>query len=648
MDTDTESSPHASGQTPPARVGSQTPIAGKIVPEGTSPTTMARRFGLFPKYAAALMALVGGALITSGLIEMALSYRATVEATGELQRSEVRTAAVRIEQYLGSIRSQVDDVSSLPWDRGLLGSSDRRDEFQRLLKLVPAISQLTLVGADGRERIRVSRVQLDEIDGMRDARGNANVEEARRHGIFFSPTYFRQGSEPNLTLATVDRQGDGSVTLAELNLRFVGDVVRQIRVGRGGNVYVVDSANHLVAHPDASLVMRKNDLSAYEPLQRLRAVSGTGVMGMIEAIGLDGGPVMLSSASIPLAGWLVVVEQPQAEVLAPLYATMTRTALLMVAGLLAAMLVAFGLARRLSRPIVQVQRGARRLADGDLSTRIKVKTGDEVEALASEFNRMADQLQDYTTGLERKVAEKTAELESANRHKSEFLANMSHELRTPLNAVIGFSDVLKEKMFGELNEKQMEYVGDIHSSGQHLLSLINDILDLSKIEAGRMELDPHAFDVGAALENCRTLIRERARGRGLRLTFGVPAELGLWSGDERKFKQIVLNLLSNAVKFTPRGGEVRLGARLDPESLVISVSDTGPGIAPEDHEAIFDSFRQLKQGADARHEGTGLGLTLTKRLVELHGGAIRVESAKGKGATFVVHFPRARVAVVHE
>jgi signal transduction histidine kinase len=253
----------------------------------------------------------------------------------------------------------------------------------------------------------------------------------------------------------------------------------------------------------------------------------------------------------------VVAEQPRSEVLEPLYARLVRSAVLLLAGLLLAIAASRILARRLAQPILRVRRGAERIAGGDLSTRIDVRTGDEIEALAREFNVMADQLQGYTTGLEQRVAEKTAELELANRHKNEFLANMSHELRTPLNAVIGFSDALQDGMFGPLNAKQREYVGDINASGQHLLSLINDILDLAKIEAGRMELDVRRFDVAAALENCRTLIRERAHRQGLTLDFEVAQELGTWKADERKFKQIVLNLLTNAVKFTPAGGRVR-------------------------------------------------------------------------------------------
>jgi signal transduction histidine kinase len=317
-----------------------------------------------------------------------------------------------------------------------------------------------------------------------------------------------------------------------------------------------------------------------------------------------------------------------------------RSAVLTLAGLLLAIAASRSLARRLARPILRLRRGAERIAGGDLATRIDVRTGDEVEALARQFNVMADQLEDYTTGLQQKVAEKTQELELANRHKSEFLANMSHELRTPLNAVIGFSEALKERMFGDLNPKQMEYVQDIHASGQHLLSLINDILDLSKIEAGRMELDVRRFDVASALENCRTLIRERALRQGLALEFRVEEGLGTWKADERKFKQIVLNLLTNAVKFTPAGGKVQVRAANGGDWLEVIVADTGPGIAPSDHQVIFEEFRQLRAEGESKNEGTGLGLALTRRLVQLHGGEILLDSAVGHGATFIVRLPR--------
>jgi len=237
------------------------------------------------------------------------------------------------------------------------------------------------------------------------------------------------------------------------------------------------------------------------------------------------------------------------------------------------------------------------------------------------------------------IQAKSRELELANKHKSEFLANMSHELRTPLNAIIGFSEVLSEKMFGEVNDKQLEYLLDIHTSGHHLLSLINDILDLSKIEAGRMELDLATTNLPMLLDNCTTLVRERANRQGLVLALEVEDGLGDWVADIRKLKQVVINLLSNAVKFTPAGGKVTLRARRLENAVEIAVVDTGVGIAADQQALVFEEFRQAGGEYLRKSEGTGLGLSLAKRFVELHGGTMRVESEPGRGSTFAFILP---------
>jgi len=249
-------------------------------------------------------------------------------------------------------------------------------------------------------------------------------------------------------------------------------------------------------------------------------------------------------------------------------------------------------------------------------------------AIAIENIRLIDELR-----------QKSAELEVASRHKSEFLANMSHELRTPLNAIIGFSEVLQEKMFGELTDKQDEYVGDILGSGRHLLSLINDILDLSKIEAGRMELELAEFPLAPAIDNALALIKERAQRHGVALACEIDPGIDQIHADERKFKQVLLNLLSNAVKFTPEGGSVNVRAKKNGAWLEIAVSDTGAGIAPEDQAAVFEEFKQVGNDRARRAEGTGLGLPLTRRIVELHGGEMRLESVLGKGSTFSFTLP---------
>jgi signal transduction histidine kinase len=279
-------------------------------------------------------------------------------------------------------------------------------------------------------------------------------------------------------------------------------------------------------------------------------------------------------------------------------------------------------------PVQQMEARLEQIAAGDFTQEIRVSNRDELGVLAANLNRVSAEL-----------GQLYAQLEAANRHKSEFLANMSHELRTPLNAVIGFSEVLQEKMFGDLNDKQAEYVRDILSSGRHLLSLINDILDLSKVEAGRMELELAPFHLPSTLEATLILLRERATRHGITLGLKVDDRLDELVADERKVRQVVLNLLSNAVKFTSEGGQVEVRAVLEDSLVRVSVSDTGAGIALEDQVRVFEAFSQVGTDDARKHEGTGLGLTLTRRFVELHGGEISVESAVGKGSTFAFTLP---------
>jgi signal transduction histidine kinase len=241
-------------------------------------------------------------------------------------------------------------------------------------------------------------------------------------------------------------------------------------------------------------------------------------------------------------------------------------------------------------------------------------------------NQMSDELQRLY-----------GELESASRHKSDFLATMSHELRTPLNAIIGFSEVLQEQMFGELNERQLAYVEDVLEAGRHLLSLINDVLDLAKIEAGRMELELSRVAIPDVLRSAVSMHSERASLGGIELTLMTEPEEITITADERRLRQVVFNLISNAVKFTPRDGRIDVSARLDDGEVEIAVADTGPGISAEEFETIFEEFEQTSDGKQA--EGTGLGLPLSRKLVELHGGRLWVESEVDHGSTFRFTLP---------
>jgi len=320
----------------------------------------------------------------------------------------------------------------------------------------------------------------------------------------------------------------------------------------------------------------------------------------------------------------------------------------------------YAISRGITRPIIRLTDQTKRIANGFLDQVIPVESRDEIGQLAADFNEMAqalkmnigekerllEELRDLNRTLEERIRQRTAEIEAINeqlqeatRHKSEFLANMSHELRTPLNAIIGFSEVLLDRMVGDINPKQEEYLQDVISSGRHLLSLINDILDLSKVEAGRMELEQTTFDLPTLLEDILKLVRERATRHGIQLSLDVDDRVGDFTADERRVKEILLNLLSNAIKFTPDGGKISLRARLNGEFVFISVNDTGVGIAPEDQELIFEEFRQVGGEKARKTEGTGLGLTLTKKFVELHGGSIWVQSELGRGSTFTFKLP---------
>ncbi len=955
---------------------------------------------LFLKYVVLFVTLVSGALVTSGLVEIYFSYQENKTALARVQREKAQAAAAKIEQFIKEIERQIAWTTQAQWGARAAALDQRRFDYLRLLRQSPAVTEISQLDSSGREQLRVSRLAMDVVGSQADFSGEPKFLEAKSGKTYFSPVYFRKESEPYMTLAMARSGEDPGVTVAEVNLKFIWEVVSQIKVGKAGQAYVADSLGHLIAHPDISLVLQKTDLSALPYVQAIRSASPKPAADRDEATiarDFQGKQVLTAYAPITPLGWLVFVDLPLEEALAPIYSSALRTVVLLLVGIALSVLASLFLARKMVTPIQTLQRGAARIGAGDLRHRLEVRTGDEIEALAEQFNSMTAQLQESYANLEQKVEARTRELsealeqqtatseilriisssptdlqpvmdavaenaarlceaedalilrvegntlrvvahygpvptagtetegfeftrgslsgrsiidretihvhdlsveseeefpvgvrlarqaghrttlatpllresvpigaillrrcqvlpftpkqidllktfadqaviaienvrlfqelqartrdlarsveelkalgevgqavsstldlqtvlstivsratqlsgmdagaiyeydearqvfelratenleekivamllatpirlgegatgrmavarepiqipdietesyqspvraallqagyrallavpflredhliggltvnrkapgefppeviellktfatqsalaiqnarlfreiddksrqlEVANRHKSEFLANMSHELRTPLNAIIGFSEVLIERMFGDLNEKQIEYLEDILSSGRHLHSLINDILDLSKIEAGRMELELVPFNLPLALENALTLVRERAGRHGITLDLVVDPRLGDFVGDERKIKQILLNLLSNAVKFTPEGGRVSIKAIPADGSVEISISDTGIGIAPEDQEAIFEEFRQVGSDYTRKREGTGLGLTLARKFVEMHGGKIWVKSEVGKGSSFTFTLP---------
>jgi signal transduction histidine kinase len=567
-------------------------------------------------------------MLALGGTEMLFGYRAALHQAQADQARAATEIAHSLRLRLASIERQLAALAVLPWERAdWMGLAERRQEFHRLLLLEPGLVELRLVAADGRHRLRVSRRDPDTLEA-----GTPYAAAAQPRVEAFKPTFRygavtrSEGYEPRLemTMTVSDRGGDR--TEAVIGLRALAREMRQVLETPGQTAYATAPDHHIVLHADPALMLSQ------------RAAPVADAQG--RASSLDGHLALLGEAPVEGLDWRIVVERPLDAAQAQVWRTLGRTAALALIGLAVAVLASMLLARRMTQPIAALQAAALRFGNGDFAARIQLHTHDELEDLATQFNRMAASLQASVNDLEERIAARTLDLQRANRHKSEFLANMSHELRTPLNAILGFADVLHEGMAGPLNREQHEYVADIHASGLHLLALINDVLDLSKIEAGQLALERSEFFVPDVVAAALSLVRQRCLHKHIALTAELAPGLANWVADERRFKQMLLNLLGNAVKFTPAGGAIAVRAGLDAAlGLWVEVQDSGVGIAPADHATVFEEFRQVGGDSAGRAEGTGLGLALVRRLVEQHGGRVTLHSELGAGALFRFNLP---------
>jgi signal transduction histidine kinase len=773
------------------------------------------RGGLFRKYIVLFVAVVCAALLSSGLLEIYFSYQELKTSLIRLQREQADAAAAKLGQFIGEIQNQLGWTTQLPWSPGSV--EQRRFDALRLLRQVPAITELALLDGSGREQLHVSRLAMDVISSNIDHSEEPPFTEAMAHKVYYGPVYFRRESEPYMTLALAGTRRENGVAVAEVNLKLIWDVVSQIKVGEHGDAYVVDAHGRLIAHPDISLVLRNTDTSK---LAQVSAALNAAADPQIEPVqvgdDLQGRKVLTAYAVVAPLGWFVFVELPVAEAYAPIYGSIARSIVLLVAALVLACLAGLFLARRMVGPIRTLQLGAARVGSGDLKQRISIKTGDELELLADQFNDMGARLEESYADLERKVESRTRELaqsvkelralgevsqavnstldlttllativakavqlsdteagaiyvydeereefrlrathgmsatlidaiageridlkdttigvaalhrapvqlsdlndaprtaiqeailnagfrallvvpllrpehivgalvirrrapgsfakvtidlletfasqsvlaiqnarlfseieekgrqlEMASQHKSQFLANMSHELRTPLNAILGYTELMLDQIYGAVPERMRGVLDRIQSNGRHLLGLINDVLDLSKIEAGQVTLSVADYSLEDVLQGVFAALESLARDKQIALQLDLPAPLPKARGDERRMKQVLLNLVGNAIKFTERGS-ILVAAGMRDKFFDISVRDTGPGIAAEEQEKIFEEFHQADNSATKGKSGTGLGLAIAKRIVELHGGHIWVESKFGEGATFFVRIP---------
>ena len=387
---------------------------------------------LYRKYAVYFIVLVTAAVLTSGVTALYFAYQENRAGLLRLQQEKASGAASRIEQFTAEIEHQVG-WTQLPPDAPASTAVNLRYEYLKLLRQVPAITEVGRVDGDGRERLRVSRLRPDVVDSGADLSRTPAFLETRSGKTYFGPVYFRKETEPYMTIAMPDEKTGGGATVVEVNLKFAWDVVSQIKIGRAGLAYAVDARGRLISHPDISLVLQKRDLSSVPQIRAALEASPRGSGAQQEeattARDLSGTPVLTAHATIPSLGWIVFVEQPRSEAFAPLNAVIFRTGLLLLLGLILAVGASLVLARKMVTPIRALQAGASEIGAGALDYRIDVRTGDEVEALAEEFNEMAARLQASYADLERKVEERTGQLELANQAKSRLFAAASHDLR---------------------------------------------------------------------------------------------------------------------------------------------------------------------------------------------------------------------------
>jgi signal transduction histidine kinase len=771
---------------------------------------------LFRKYVWLLVTLLSAVLIVSACLEIYYSYQANKKALLGIQQKEAVAAARRIEQLIAEVERRIALVVESQWGASI---PQLRLEYLRLLREVPAITDVAYLDATGKEQLRLSRLALDVIGSQQDLSGDESFLAAKSGKTYFSPVSFRQESEPYLKVAVAGTGADAGVATAEVDLKLIWEVISGIKIGKAGHAHVVDAGGLLVAHPNISLVLRKTSFASMPHVRdALRHAESPFAEAATIADDHQGRRILTAFAPIPLLAWTVFLEQPLEEAFEPLYASILRTGVIGLVGLGLSVLASLFLARTIVRPIQALQAGADRVGAGDFDQRIEIRSGDELETLAEAFNRMGAQLQESYGGLEEKVqartrelaeavdelkalnevsqvvsstldletvlativsrathlsgadagviyeydegaeefrlratenleeaivqtlqstplrmgesatgqaaaigepvqipditegsayqsrmrdvllganyrallavpllreghiigaltvirkmagaftpktielletfatqsvlaiqnaqlyreiAEKSRQLEVASQHKSEFLANMSHELRTPLNAILGFNEMILGQVYGEVSPDLVEPLRDIQNSGKHLLRLINNVLDLSKIEAGRMELALADYSVHDMVESVRAALRPLAADKGLEFVATVPGDIPLAHGDAGRITQCLMNLAGNALKFT-REGRVEISVDLQGDLLVYRVADTGIGIAKDKIETVFAEFRQGDATITSEFGGTGLGLSITARFVELHGGRVWVESELGSGSTFFIAIP---------
>jgi signal transduction histidine kinase/ActR/RegA family two-component response regulator len=584
------------------------------------------------KYAALMISVMGAVLVANGLVTMWLSFDDQKSKLSENQKLQAQLAATKISQFVREVEAQLQWLLIAPWASPSL--EERRIDGLRILRNTPAITEIVLVGADGREELKLARLASDQIGSGADWSGEPAVTAAAPDRPYHGPVYYQRSSEPYMRIAMVGSRKSAGVVVADVNLKLIWDVIAQIRFGKRGMAYVVDAAGRLIAHPDISLVLKNTDTMRLDQVRLALGASSNETWGLTQPIyDLNGQRVMAASARIPGLDWVVFAELPVQEALAPARQFLNSTLIALIAGLGSALLAGLVLARKLTKPIRELQTGAALIGTGALEHRLTIRSSDELGALGADFNRMAEQLQSSYASLERKVDERTAELDAANKAKQRFLAIASHDLRQPLHAMTLFLSQLRSETDMAKRDRVLER---LDAATSNLNTLFDDLLDISRLDAGLVRPCREPVSVGALLATIETTFARSAEAKGLVLAVSPTSA---WvESDPVLLGRIMQNLVSNAIRYTT-AGSVHIVAKNEGVMLKLDVIDTGVGIDPSQHERIFGEYFRATQSAGRDIGGLGLGLFIVERLTRLLQHTIEVTSKVGHGSTFSLWLP---------
>ena len=663
------------------------------------PVSRPIRLGLAVKLALAFIGLVSLVLAVSGGLDMWLGYRQAEDVAVRMQQEKARDAAGRIEEFLSDIEHQLGWTTPRQWNA--LPLEQRRYDFIRLLREEPAISEIAEIDGAGKEQLKLSRTAPDKVASGADFATDPRFVEAEASGVWFSPVYFRNQSEPYMTIAVAHAGHHGGVTVAEVNLKFIWDLVNAMQVGRNGYSFVVDRRGRLIADPDLSLVLRDTDWSHAPAVAAALANLYHGAPPPASHIVKepDGRKVLTTYASVPRLDWVVFVELPLGEALAPVYASLYRVAGLLVLGLILAAGLGTMLARRMVVPIRRLQDGADRLGSGERGSPIEIRTGDEIEILAERFNEMAAKVRESHETLEAKVEARTEALQMSEQTAREarlaaeraladlrqaqdrlvetqklaalgqLTAGIAHEIKNPLNFVNNFAELsgelinelqgvlttegsaLSDETRAEIEDLSRLLSGNltkIVEHGRRADSIVKNMLMHSRADAG----ERREVDLNALVEEALNLAYHGARAENPDFNVTLHRDLDPAAGrvelNPQELTRVLLNLFSNGFYATrerqrnrPEPDYVPIVAvttRTLGDRVEIRVRDNGTGIPETLRAKIFDPFFTTKPAG----EGTGLGLSLSHDIiVKQHGGTFEVETEPGAFTEFIVTLPRA-------